>query len=371
MYSSFPVSRHPLAVAQWLLLCLSLFALLALTSPPVHAVDYFGRSDKPAPDASAPAKVVEQPQAQLAVIPEPIRSWLQASIRYQLELNASIRHELELSKGKGHWAPGMAIILLSFLYGVLHALGPGHGKVVVGSYFLTQRARISHGLLMSGWAALVQSLSAIVLVSVFAAVLHFSAHQLLNQAATLETVSYVAIAVYGMVILRRLSKGLDSCGHDHSKDGAQSSPIAPHRHQPHKASDGTPHRFRYKAMTSPELPEPNKGHTGRSMFMAGTAVGLRPCAGAIVVLLFCLANEIYPVGIIATLAMGVGVAITVSTVSLGMLGVRKLITRGSSDTQRAIRAGRIASYTGAIVITLFGLLQAALLLTGLVTPIAA
>ncbi len=107
------------------------------------------------------------------------------------------------------------------------------------------------------------------------------------------------------------------------------------------------------------------------MVTTGAAVGLRPCSGAILVLLFTLANDIYPIGIAATFAMGAGVALTVSAVSLGTLGINRSLTALGGDrpglAERLRRAGALA---GAAVITMFGLLQLLGIWGGVITPMA-
>src|SRR3546814_6975127 len=77
---------------------------------------------------------------------------------------ARLRAALAAARDGTSWRPAFAIVLLSFLYGVFHAVGPGHGKAVLGSYFLTRRAQVLHGLGASFLSAAVQAVSAIVLV---------------------------------------------------------------------------------------------------------------------------------------------------------------------------------------------------------------
>jgi ABC-type nickel/cobalt efflux system permease component RcnA len=97
-------------------------------------------------------------------------------------------------------------------------------------------------------------------------------------------------------------------------------------------------------------------------------VGLRPCSGAILVLLFTLANGIFWVGIISTLAMGVGVAITVSVVSLGMVGLQRGLSLLGAERSLRLRQG--LALTGSLLIALLGALQFYGIWSGLVPAIA-
>ena len=91
------------------------------------------------------------------------------------------------------------------------------------------------------------------------------------------------------------------------------------------------------------------------------AVGLRPCSGAILVLVFALAQGIFWAGVVATFVMGLGTAITVAviatiTVSATTFAARLAATRTGYGTLvvRGIEVG------ASLLIVAFG----ALLLTG-------
>ena len=66
-------------------------------------------------------------------------------------------------------------------------------------------------------------------------------------------------------------------------------------------------------------PEPSelkgKGWLKRGL-TAVIAVGLRPCSGAILVLVFALSQGIFAIGVAATFAMAFGTAITVTAIAL-------------------------------------------------------
>ncbi|HIJ37883.1 MAG TPA: high frequency lysogenization protein HflD, partial [Rhodospirillaceae bacterium] len=169
----------------------------------VQAADLFGHGPEgPTPSLSAEAH---------SPLPEPLRTVLGQMVSLQSQLNAQLRGQLRQARDGGSLSPVLAIIGLSFLYGVVHALGPGHGKLVVGSYFLSRRARLVHGLMMSGTAALVQALSAIALVSLLALVFDFGSQEIFAQAGTLETLSYFGITAVGLAMLWRVWQQKDCC----------------------------------------------------------------------------------------------------------------------------------------------------------------
>jgi ABC-type nickel/cobalt efflux system permease component RcnA len=73
-----------------------------------------------------------------------------------------------------------------------------------------------------------------------------------------------------------------------------------------------------------ELAGPGGWQRGLSAIVA---VGLRPCSGAILVLVFALAQGIFWSGAAATFVMGLGTAITVAAIATLAVGARALAAR--------------------------------------------
>ncbi len=342
-----------------------LVLLAVLFAAPAWAADYFGRPDDGpgavAPPARRPADALPFLPSAAAALPAPLRAALGGLVAMQSRLNEQLRGHLRAARDDRSARPAAAIVLFSFLYGVFHAIGPGHGKLVVGSYFLTRRARLLHGLSMSAAAAFVQACSAILLVGVLAALFDIGTRAILDHAALLEGVSYAAIAALGLWMGWGVISGRICCDHDHGGGHGHA-----HDHGERCGHDHDhDHDHGQEAGTASRRAE--WGH----VLSTGAAVGLRPCSGAILVLLFTLANDIFLVGVIATFAMAVGVAITVAAVSLGTLGVNRWLSRpGDGDRPLAGRARKLAALGGAVLITAFGLLQLLGIWLGVITPMA-
>jgi ABC-type nickel/cobalt efflux system permease component RcnA len=284
------------------------------------------------------------------MLPAPLRPILGQIVEWQTQMNAAMRAQLLRARDGESLRPALIIIVFAFLYGVAHALGPGHGKMVIGSYFLTRRAQIRHGIAMSAIAALVQALSAIVLVGLLALILDASSAAIMSQAATIELISYGAIVVIGAWMAWGVITGREH-DHGHGREHAHD-----HGHDHHHAH-GRAHRRPKNALWR--------------LAATGAAVGLRPCSGAILVLLFSLANDILLIGIIATFAMAVGVAITVTAVSLVSLGIRHAAAKAGGRTEKLAERGyAVAALAGALLIMLFGLAELVGVWTGIVPPAA-
>lgn len=272
-------------------------------------------------------------------LPEPLRTVVAWVFALQRQLTGEMRQHLAVMKETGAWEPAAAIMLAAFLYGVFHAIGPGHGKVVIAGWFATRRARIAQGLAASLIAAMVQSSSAIAIVAAMAGVMALAPREVMAGAAWIETASYAMITLVGGVMIWRTLTG-KGCGHDHGH--------AEHHHHHHgEACCG--HHHHHADETTPKAER-------NALFAVAAAVGFRPCSGAILVLLFTLANNMFVVGVLATFAMGFGVAITVAAIGMGALGLNRLIERGFAESSMGARIRTGLALGGAVLITLMGLI---------------
>ncbi|MGE5475107.1 MAG: nickel/cobalt transporter [Bacteroidales bacterium] len=291
---------------------LTLAVLLALSLP---ALAHAGLLPPPAPPPGAE-------------LPEPLRSLAAWGFGLQRQLNGEMRAHLAAIKETGSLRPAVALMAAAFLYGVFHAVGPGHGKVVIGSALASRRTRVTWGLIACGLSAAVQAATAITVVAVLAGAAALAPKDIMAQAAWLEVASYGLIAAMGGVMAWNTLRGRASCGHDHSHDHGPA--CCGHHH--HAAT--------------PENP--------RGLWTMAAAIGFRPCSGAILVLLFTLANGMFWIGIAATFAMAAGVGLTVSGIGLSALGLNRLLERGAVRTHHGETLSKVLALAGAGAIILLG-----------------
>ena len=243
--------------------------------------------------------------------PTGISGWIFAEqAKFFRALSSAIRQ----AKEDGSAAYGL--IWLSFLYGIFHAAGPGHGKAVISSYLLADGSTIPRGIALSAISAFAQAVTAIALVSVAAVALGLTARAMGETVRWLELASYALIIVFGLVLAWR--KGRDFF----RAYFAWSSGAPAHVHADHSGHDhGHDHSH------GPEPAElKGRGWLKRGL-AAVIAVGMRPCSGAILVLVFALSQGIFLVGVVSTFAMAVGTAITVAAIAVLAVGARGLAAR--------------------------------------------
>ena len=293
------------------------------------AQGYFG------PGAGKSAETATQAESWL---PGPLVTLGREIAVYQNRFSRELRKAVSDQQGGVGLAGAVSVIFLSFLYGIFHAAGPGHGKMVTVTYFLTRRGRLSSGLALAAGIALVQALSAILIVGGLSWLLGATSRDVIGMATTIEIGSYVIVVAVGLFMLVNILRGRDACGHRHDHEHGD------HHHDHHH------HHDRTDGGDGPTEGVPDRGNiVGLSL-----ASGLRPCTGAILVLLFTLANGVFLLGIIATLFMGLGVAITIGLIGLGAIaaqrGLFRLLPQGGGG-----KLSRYLGAAGAVLVMLMGL----------------
>lgn len=230
---------------------------------------------------------------------------------------------------------GGALIGLSFFYGVFHAVGPGHGKAIIVTYLGTNKESIRNGILISFTAAILQSIIAIVLVSALARVLKFKLADVQNYGNDITIVSYILVMILGVLLVvtsvRRLvvfhrSKTLVHHGessHDHSHSHS-------HNHS-HSHSDNHTHQHEDDCGCS----HVHVSEDNQSLWQTFTVIlsmGIRPCSGAIIVLIYAHLVGVYIYGVIAALLMGIGTGISVSLIAIAAIYGRSWLERFVTDS---------------------------------------
>ncbi len=247
---------------------------------------------------------------------------------------------------------------LSFLYGVFHAAGPGHGKVVISSYVLANERQVRRGILLSFAAAMLQSAVAIAFVVVAVATLNLTSTAMNDAVNWIGLVSYALVALLGLWLIARKLFGW---GHSHAP-----APKADLAHRAHAHLHGHDHHDHVHYHDHDHAHDHDHHHvvtpqqaTGgwREQLGVVLAVGLRPCSGALVVLAFALSQGLVAAGIAAVLLMGLGTALTVAILASLAVGL-KGFAQGMAGANGAVAAGIVwwAELLGAVFVFGFGLI---------------
>ena len=293
-----------------------------------------------------------------------LQSWIiQTQQNLLRPLAAAIR---ELKEGNA-WQAGLLLASLSFVYGVVHAAGPGHGKAIISSYVLANRETVRRGILISFLAAAVQGLMAVALVGVLIIALKGTGFEVNRWVRQLETASYALVFLVGLSLLVsalwklwRSRKGADS-GHEHHHGHAHNHDAHSHSDHAHAHDHDHDHHHDHESCEScghiVDVSQIAQPMTWRKIWAVVLSVGIRPCSGAVLVLVFALAQGLFWAGVASTFAMALGTAITVSVLASLAIGSRNLALAVGGDNPRwAEVVWIVCSIGGALLVMTIGLL---------------
>jgi len=234
-------------------------------------------------------------------------------IEIQRRLYGELAAAVDALKSRTSAWPLAALLGISLLYGIFHAVGPGHGKVVISSYLVASASRFRRGLLLSFAAAMMQAVSAVLVVGLLAVVMKLTRFEINNQSLLLEQGSYGLVVLVGFAMLVSIIwRGM---GAGHGSHGG-------HHHVHHRA----------EADAVPAGGKRRRGLAGPLAVVLAT--GIRPCSGAILVLLFALAQGVFALGVTAAFVMAFGTGLTISGLALLAVFSRRTALRLAEENSR-------------------------------------
>lgn len=249
-----------------------------------------------------------------------------------LQQQAAFHKALTISIGAVATDPAAlwGLIGLAFAYGVLHAIGPGHGKAVIASYLVANESAMKRGIGLAFGAALTQAVIAIGVVALVAGLMNGTAATMNRTVDIVEKAGFAIILVMGLWIAWRKARALLS-----SNEGPACEPDCGHDH------GGDP-RLLVKAST-------------RELVLTAIGAGIRPCSGAIILLVFALTKGLFLAGALSVGAMAVGTALGTSLFAFLAVKAKVLALNMISGSGTFRRVGLILELFAGLALAAFGL----------------
>jgi len=294
------------------------------------------------------------------------------------EMSSTIR--AAKADGSAVWT----LLAISFAYGIFHAAGPGHGKTVISSYLVANEETARRGIALSFVSALMQSLVAVLIVGIGAWLLNVTASTMCGAERVIEIASYALIAAFGLRLVWTKGRGFLAALHTvYGRSGPQPALVLAnaaalehdhghhahdHHAHDHHAHDHAVSGHHHHDHDHDHVHDEHCGHShgpepaqlaGPGGWQRGLSavftVGIRPCSGAILVLVFALAQGLFWAGIAATFVMGLGTAITVAAIAViavSAKGLAQRITAGRDGSGALVMRG--IEFGAAGLVLLFG-----------------
>ena len=268
---------------------------------------------------------------------------------FQRRANAEVAFHMNAIERGEDFGAFLLALAVAFAYGAIHAFGPGHGKFVVVSYFLGREARVMRGVVMALQIAIVHVVAAIVIVWLADLVLRGGFGLGLSDVPGVRAASFLIIVGIGLYMLyqavraslRARSGGAHARGHGHSHDHSRGHGQPHHHSHPHHHDHGHSHG--------------GKAEGG----ILALAAGMVPCPGAVLIMLYAVANDMIVPGSLLVAAMSLGIGSSICVLGVGAILARqaamRMMERAGGGGANALRHGM--NYAGAALVTLVGLVS--------------
>ncbi len=258
--------------------------------------------------------------------------------RLQNHYNRELVTMLAALRHGGHPAAWWMLIALGFLYGVVHALGPGHGKAIIATFLLTRKSGYKSALGIAIGGGLCQGIGAVLWVGCTLGALQWLARDVVDRVQWMAVLSFVLTMAIGAYLMIRAGRQLRrygdapacNCGHEAWKTVAKSD--------------------------------------CKACLLAIMAIGARPCSGSILILSVAALWHLWFVGVAMTFALTCGTIVTVTALALLSVCGRDRLAANVSEKGRVLQNGvHLAAFAGGALLVLLG---GALLVARLSQPAA-
>lgn len=309
-------------------------------------------SDQEPQDSQVISPVIEKgPEADTAVQPErttrrgPLMRRVAAAQRHIAAVQRRIYEALAGTMQRvkaAEESPQVLFLVMAgaFLYGIIHALGPGHRKTVLFSYFMAEEVPLIWGVGAGVMMGMLHGAAAVLLILPLYYLLKGSLLLTFNEVSrSIELGTFAFIALFGAVMLILSIVRLVKEGRGKAMHGKEVREIE-------GREEGIEAR-------------PRSCSRGRTLLII-TGSSLVPCPGAAMILLFALSLQMTGVGLLAVLAMSAGMSLTLSVVALVTLQARSSLRRiGGGESRAAEYLHHGLELGGYLLITVFGMIMTA------------
>lgn len=295
----------------------------------------------PADDSVSAAAVASEAAAEPAVAKsvaapkkpsEKTRSFYTVIAQEQKVLREKLTAAISAMKS-GDWGAIWKFLLICLVYGMLHALGPGHGKSIVVGYFIARRGRWRQGVALGAGITVTHTMSAVLLLLILYAIFKATVFTAFETGRIgIERASYALIMLTGVLLVVLGIK------------------------------DFVTQRKQAKITAEGAVAEPGSGNalppTARWREIIGVAAvtGIVPCPAVALIVLFCLLNSMVALSLLGALVICIGMTITNVAFGIAAVAFRKGIDKGSAHTRIATKIYTVATLAGGVIIFVSGLL---------------
>ena len=285
----------------------------------------------------APETAAKPVVAESAVVPEKpaekTRSLYTVIAEEQKVLREKLTATISAMKS-GDWNAIWKFLAICLVYGMLHALGPGHGKSIVVGYFIARRGRWRQGVVLGAGITVTHTMSAVLLLLILYAIFKATVFAAFETGRIgIERASYALVMLTGVLLVVlairdvfKSHKGCGCCARIESAEGV---------------------------VAESKLPPIARW---REILGVAAVTGIVPCPAVALIVLFCLLNSMVALSLLGALVICIGMTITNVAFGIAAVAFRKGIDKGSAHTHIATKIYTVATLAGGVIIFVSGLL---------------
>ncbi len=270
----------------------------------------------------------------------------------QQAFSGTMRTALGELRTNGSTTAAWTLLGFGLAYGIFHAAGPGHGKVVISSWLLATENDLKRGLLVAFLSSMFQAFTAILLVSGLFFIVASVGSVVRDVVGYMEQASYAMICALGLYLIHTATQGWfkkPAVVVQTSSTPFNFEIVNSHSGKAHVHDEHCGHNH------APEPKDLRGDWSFKKALSISLAIGLRPCTGAIAVLLAANTIGLYWAGIASTLAMGFGVFLTVSIIAaITVYGKDFALKLAANDNRRLGTIVNLLRLGGGVVVTFMG-----------------
>ena len=243
---------------------------------------------------------------------------------------AKIKSLFESIKDEKNPLTYMALLFFAYLYGLIHALGPGHGKTLVASYFLSNERSYSKALFVSLAIGIVHTFSAFILTLVIYFLVNTFLAQFLNDAVLYTTkISAIIIIFIALYLIYKKYKIYKQIQQEQKK--------------PTYSFSTTPHISACGCASC----KVDNNSTDMALIVSA---GIIPCPGTVTIFIFSLSLGLYYAGFLSAFVMSLGMSTIIFFSAMLSVAVRKKTSNSTNNVKKYLEYGSL------VVILLLGII---------------
>ncbi len=233
--------------------------------------------------------------------------FLKQLIMWQYELNSYISTTIRSLNDENSLSTSLLILAISFLYGLIHAAGPGHGKALVAFYFTSNKSDYKKAFKMGYMISIIHAISALIFTFGIFFILKTMFRRNFNDFSNIAMqISAVMIICVGLYLI-------------------------------------------YEAFKNKKQRDRQIQKTQKSEIAVAFSAGVVPCPGVMTIVLFCIVLKQYILGVLAAISMSIGMGLTISVAGILSIALNKRVG-GFLDTK-----SYILEMAGGLLVFILGL----------------